>query len=319
MNRQDTYFMGMPPPDSTLQGASQAFLLHLEVQRKYSPRTIDAYDRILKELQIYLSPPPHDQAIPVAKLTVNTIRRWSYVLRNQRHLSAASIAQTIACLKSFGKFLARNEWLPSNPADPVASPKKPSRLVHFLSERALSPKALDDTSDLDSTQAVRSRALLELFYGSGLRLSECHGLDWVHLDKKARLVRVTGKGNKTRIIPLTSSSLAWLQRYAEALQAEGMAPSPHVAVFRNTKGERLSPRTMQRDIHALLRSVGWEGKASPHVLRHSFATHLLDGGADLMAVKEMLGHSSLSTTQVYTHVTPERLKEAFRKAHPHGE
>lgn len=316
---QDTYFMFMTPPRSHLQDARDAFLLHLEVQRNYSQHTREAYSRILNQFFEFLTPPPHDQPIPLEKFTTDAIRRWSYSLRNQRKWAPASISQAIACLKSLGKFLARNQWISSNPADSVASPKKPSRLVHFLSERALDPAKLNAIPIEGNANHMRSRTLLELFYGSGIRLSECVQLDWKDVDFSAKLVRVTGKGNKTRIVPLTSTSIQWLQSYQQELAEQGIASLPQSPVFRNSKGARLSPRTVQTDIYRILRDIGWEGKASPHVLRHSFATHLLDEGADLMAVKEMLGHASLSTTQVYTHVTPERLKEAFRKAHPHGE
>lgn len=307
----------MSPAVSTIQEARQAFLLHLQTQRNYSPLTLAAYGRIIEAYLEFLTSPPHTQPVPLEKMTMDSIRRWSYVLRTQKKLAPASVSQSIACLKSLGKYLARTGLLDSNPADLVASPKKASRLVHFLSERALSTEQLDLKSTEDSP--VRVRALVELFYGSGIRLSECQSLDWGNIDMQAKLTRVTGKGNKTRIVPLTDTSIEWLTKYKHELSEQGFASLPNSAVFRNAKGERLSTRTIQKDVYRFLRNIGWDGKASPHVLRHSFATHLLDHGADLISVKEMLGHASLSTTQVYTHITPERLKEAFRKAHPHGE
>lgn len=165
---------------------------------------------------------------------------------------------------------------------------------------------------------IRARVLLELIYGSGLRISECQSLTWLRLDFQNRTVRVIGKGNKEREVPLTRESIDWFNTYKLKLAEAGRLVSAKGAVFLNEQGEAHNVRTLRRDIHDLLRSIGWEGKASPHVLRHSFATHLLENGADLMSVKEMLGHESLATTQVYTHISAERLKESFKKAHPRG-
>jgi len=295
----------------SLAEARIAFLEYLQIQKGYSLRTVAAYGDILSQLLAYLG-----KSGSWETLDTEHIRQWLWEMRSKRKLSVGTISQAIACLKSFGKFALRNLWITRNPCNDINTPKKPGRLVQFLSERDLSSARLPEPEDEIS---LRARALLELFYGSGMRLSECAGLCWQDFDRNARVVRLLGKGRKTRIVPVTRTSMLFLERYRETLQTRGIIATPTSSVFINPQGKKLSARTMESDIHRLLREIGWEGKASPHVLRHSFATHLLDEGADLMSVKEMLGHSSLSTTQVYTHITPERLKEAYRKAHPRGE
>jgi len=300
--------------DSNLNVTVNHFLSYLQLQKLYSPLTVESYGRILAE---WLEFEGQNQK-PVESVTTANLRKWIWHLRTDRKLSVSTISLNVACLKSFGRFLVRSKLLASNPADEIPSPKKPKRLVSFISAKQLSLEKIPDVDRSDEV-AVRSRTLLELFYGSGMRLAECVSLHWGDLDSEARTARLLGKGRKVRITPLTQTSLDWLQRYGELLRMRGLAPRPDANIFLNPQGKALSRRTIEQNIHDLLRSIGCEGKASPHVLRHSFATHLLDEGADLIAVKEMLGHSSLSTTQVYTHVTAERLKQAFRKAHPRGD
>ena len=200
-------------------------------------------------------------------------------------------------------------------AETVPMPKRPKRLVSFLSQKDLAPEKFPEIEN-PTLPLIRARVLLELIYGSGLRISECQNLTWSKIDLSNRQVRVLGKGNKERIVPLTHDLVRWLNAYKLKLTEENRWASSNSPVFLNEHGEAHDVRTLRRDIHDLLKSIGWEGKASPHVLRHSFATHLLENGADIMSVKEMLGHSSLATTQVYTHVSAERLKEAFKKTHP---
>jgi len=163
---------------------------------------------------------------------------------------------------------------------------------------------------------VRARILLELIYGSGLRISECQMLTWDRIDTNAKLVRVLGKGNKERIVPLTESFIDRIANYKQMQVKAGHLPTATGYFFLSDNSKPFGLRTLRNDIQHLLREIGWEGKASPHVLRHSFATHLLENGAEIMSVKEMLGHSNISTTQVYTHVNAERLRAAFKKTHP---
>lgn len=288
------------------------FLDYLRTQKQYSARTITAYERILREFLEF-----HGAERPLEALDSEALRDWLWSLRTERQLSVASVAQALACLKSFGKYLLRIRVLADNPAARLQTPKRPRRLVSFLGQKDLNPLLVKNTVEASGNQ--RAQVLLELLYGSGLRISECAALTWSRLDLHAGWARPLGKGNKERLVPLTSLSKELLLQQQERLRADGFACLGRDPVFANRKGTALDVRTLRQDIHHLLRAMGWEGKASPHVLRHSFATHLLDNGASLVAVQELLGHQSLSTTQVYTHVTAERLLASYRKAHPRGE
>lgn len=288
----------------------EKFLNYITHQRLYSPRTVETYQKILhRYLETLPSNPSRDQ------FQTATIRQFIWTLKTEDKLAPTSIALHLACLKSFGKFIVRSHILDTNPAAPIPMPKKPKRLVSFLSQKDLK---VDQFKDIDSLSLphLRARLLLELIYGSGLRISECISLTWANIDKSSEQLKVLGKGNKERIIPITHELQKCLLQYQFLLEQELFPISIKGPVFVNKTGKTYNVRTLRMDIEHLLRSIGWEGKASPHVLRHSFATHLLENGADLLSVKEMLGHNSLSTTQVYTHVSAERLKKSFKKTHP---
>lgn len=295
---------------ATFSQLQQEFLDYLRIQRKYSPHTIEAYQRILCDFRVFLGEDPL-----ISAFQSSGIRDWLWHMRSHKKLAIASVAQSLACCKSFGKYLVRTGAIRINPVESISTPKKGKRIVSFLPEQRLRH---ENMPNLDTEEDLRTRTLFEIFYGSGIRLAECSSLCWNDLDLEKQLIRVTGKGNKTRIVPLTHDAIHFLHLYRESNHAKGFLTHGSARVFLNAKGKPLGIRTIETGIGNLLRSLGWTGKSSPHVLRHSFATHLLDQGADLMAVKEMLGHASLSTTQVYTHITPERLKAAFAKAHPRG-
>lgn len=290
----------------------ELFLEYIAKERRFSLRTVDTYRKALEK---FLGYQPKDATL--SEFRFERIRDFVWNLRQKENLQISSINLHLACLKSFGHYLVRSHRLDSNPADAVSMLKRPQRLVSFLSQKDLAESKFAEIEN-PSLQMIRARVLLELIYGSGLRISECQNLVWNRLDFKNRSVRVLGKGKKERIVPLTHESAKWILTYKLKLQDEGRMPLQNGPVFLNAEGKAHDVRTLRHDIHDLLQSIGWEGKASPHVLRHSFATHLLENGADIMTVKEMLGHSSLATTQVYTHVSAERLKESFKKAHPRG-
>lgn len=286
------------------------FIDYITHQRLYSSRTIDTYQKTLRKYLNTLSKEPGRE-----EFNTISVRQFIWVLKTEEKLAPTSIGLHLACLKSFGKYLVRSHFLTTNPAASIPMPKKPKRLVSFLSQKELKLEKFEEIEAL-TLPLLRARLLLELIYGSGLRISECESLTWMSIDKKAELVKVLGKGNKERIVPITQELLKWLKEYKFVLEQEKHPVLPQGPVFVNQTGKTYNVRTLRLDIEHLLRSIGWEGKASPHVLRHSFATHLLENGADLVSVKEMLGHNSLSTTQVYTHVSAERLKKSFKKAHP---
>ena len=246
------------------------------------------------------------------------IKAFVWDLKIKQKLAPTSICEHLAALKSFGKYLVRSKILDKNPAEAVPMPKRPKRLVNVLGQKDLAESKLDELEEnKDPTlPQVRARLLLELIYGSGLRISECQNLTWDRIDVNSKLVRVLGKGNKERIVPITESFINRIANYKQMQLQASHTPTTTGLVFLSEDGKPFGLRTLRNDIHDLLREIGWEGKASPHVLRHSFATHLLENGAEIMSVKEMLGHSNISTTQVYTHVNAERLREAFKKTHP---
>ncbi len=293
-----------------LQNHISNFLTYLETQRRFSPRSIDTYRKSLDKFLALVG----EEAL-LESFSEMQVKNFVWDLKMRQNLSPASICEHLAALKSFGKYLVRSSILEINPAGNVPMPKRPKRLVAFLGQKDLAEKNFDDL-ECSTLPQIRARVLLELIYGSGLRISECQSLTWDRLREKERLVRVLGKGNKERIVPITDSLVERLGLFKAKLTEAGHLISATGFVFVSEDGKPYSIRTLRNDIQNLLREIGWEGKASPHVLRHSFATHLLENGAEIMSVKEMLGHSSISTTQIYTHVNAERLKQAFKKTHP---
>ena len=289
----------------------QNFLIYLQTQRRYSERTVDTYRKSLEKYLATLA-----DNTPLEAFTEMSVKNFVWELKIKQKLAPTSICEHLAALKSFGKYLVRSKILQKNPAETVPMPKRPKRLVQFLGQKDLAEEKFPELPEKPTLKQVRARLLLELIYGSGLRISECQSLCWNQLQIKEKLVRVIGKGNKERIVPITDTLTLWLEKFRAAEIEAGHAPSATSFVFLSEGGKPYDIRTLRNDIHDLLREIGWEGKASPHVLRHSFATHLLENGAEIMSVKEMLGHSNISTTQIYTHVNAERLKQAFKKTHP---
>lgn len=289
----------------------QNFLIYLQTQRRYSERTVDTYR---KSLEKYLTTLADNAQLEV--FTETSVKNFVWELKIKQKLAPTSICEHLAALKSFGKYLVRSKILQKNPAEAVPMPKRPKRLVQFLGQKDLAEEKFPELPENPTLPQIRARLLLELIYGSGLRISECQSLHWNQLRIKEKLVCVIGKGNKERIVPITDSLVSWLEKFRVVEIEAGHATTETSYVFLSENGKPYDVRTLRNDIHDLLREIGWEGKASPHVLRHSFATHLLENGAEIMSVKEMLGHSNISTTQIYTHVNAERLKQAFKKTHP---
>lgn len=289
----------------------QNFMAYLSGQRRYSERTVDTYRKSFKKFSAIVG-----EDAPLSSFSEMQLKTFVWELKMKQGLAPTSICEHLAAMKSFGKYLVRSLAMQKNPAEAIPMPKRPKRLVNVLSQKDLAEEKFPDLPADAKLPQVRARLLLELIYGSGLRISECQGLTWDRIDTSAKLVRVLGKGNKERIVPITDTLTGWINLFKAKLAEAGHVVTSTGFVFLSEGGEPYSVRTLRNDIHDLLREIGWEGKASPHVLRHSFATHLLENGAEIMSVKEMLGHSSISTTQVYTHVNAERLKAAFKKTHP---
>jgi integrase/recombinase XerC len=315
----------MPPPARSDRGPSRpeakAFGRYLAKERNDSPHTVKAYMRDLAELEIFC-----DRYYGGAE-------RWEWrsvdrlALRSfmgeltHRGLAKRSVARALSVARSFYRFLGQRYGLEENPAKGLRLPRLERRLPQVLDRSQIDAifrhaEALAETGDFGP---VRDLTMLELFYSTGMRLSEVAGLDLRDVDVISQQAKVRGKGRKERLLPFGRHASAALRRYLperELLIGRTSGPTDGQALFVSRRGRRLSPRGVQRAIARFLRTVGAGTGYRVHTLRHSFATHLLDAGADLRAVQELLGHASLSTTQVYTHTSVARLKKVYRDAHP---
>ncbi len=281
---------------------------YLADERNLSPHTSSAYLRDLNEFMVFLGGDEDVAVAALKRVDSFVLRRYLAELhkRNQR----TSIARKLSALRTFFRYLVREGVLSANPAEGLSTPKLNRYLPKTLSVDEAT--ALMERGYGNSQRDLRDRAIVELFYASGLRVSELTSLDVGSLDLREKLVRVVGKGRKERILPIGRKSHEALQAY---LEARGM-PADEEPLFLNARGGRLTPRSVQRNLKARLIKAGVLKDISPHALRHSFATHLLDGGADLRAIQELLGHASLSTTQKYTQVSVDQLLSVYDKAHP---
>ncbi len=300
-----------------------AFLRHLEDERQLSDHTVRAYRRDLGELEAFLTEYLGGAAwrwADVDRLALRGFLGWC----RRRGRSRRTVARKLSAARTFFRYLHLEDHIPSNPTRAVRAPRVDRRLPgHLTLPDVRTVFEVAETRAAENTlSGSRSLVILELLYGSGLRLSELHALDLDALDRRRGLVRVLGKGNKERVVPVTEAALRALERY-EARRNEALAGAggggDGTALLLNARGRRLSRRSIQEAVRRSLQAASGARGLSAHALRHSFATHLLEGGADLMAVKELLGHVSLSTTQIYTHTTKERLLRVYRDAHPRSE
>ena len=284
-----------------------AFCTYLETERNASPHTLAAYRRDLAQLAAFVSREKGDDA-SAAEVDHLLLRRHLALLGKKARKS--SIGRKLAAIRSFFRFLLRRGSIAKNPAELIASPKKEQRLpFHLDIDQATT---LVEAPPDNGRYSLRDRAALELLYSSGLRVSELTGLDIGDLDLAGGMVRVMGKGGKERIVPVGSRAIQAIQAYlSHRGELAGTGP-----LFLNTRGERINRRSVARIVDAHVLRIAAFKRISPHVLRHTFATHMLEGGADLRAIQELLGHASLSTTQKYTHVGIDRLMEVYDKAHP---
>jgi integrase/recombinase XerC len=292
-----------------MDGATSSFLDHLRIERRASAHTIRSYEQDLATYCLYLSEVQPDGADPAAA-DVQRLRRYSAWLTGQGY-SASTVARRLACLRSYFRYLRRRGSLTVDPSAGLRNPKQPRRLPRLL--RVDQVIRLLDGVPTDAPLGVRDRAMLETLYGGGLRVSELVGLNIEDLDSEQGLARVRGKGRRQRLCPLGPVAFDWLGRWIPLRRPSRPLEK---AVFLNKHGTRLTTRSVGRLLDGHLSRAGLLSTASPHTLRHSFATHLLDRGADLRSVQELLGHRNLTTTQIYTHVTQERLREVYQGAHP---
>lgn len=291
------------------------FCHHLEVERNLSPHTLRAYRQDLTEFSRFLTNDADAKGGLLPKVSlrqVDALVLRRYLARLHKTNRRTSIGRKLSAVRSFFRYFVRQGDLEVNPAETISTPKR----EHYLPKVLTVDEVFDLIKAADGAEplTIRDCAILELFYSSGLRVGELAGLDVGHLDLREGLVRVRGKGDKERIVPLGRPARQAIGRYL----AERGAPDRDQPLFLNYRGGRLSARSIERNLKKWLLRAGILKNASPHALRHSFATHLLDGGADLRAIQELLGHASLSTTQKYTQVSLDRLMDVYDRAHPRG-
>lgn len=285
----------------------QQFLDHLATQRLLSSHTITNYQRALLSLQQLMA---NEQLTSWQQLNGDVIRQWVASSR-QQGLSARSIATKLSSLRSFCKYLIKIEYLTQDPSVGIKAPKQSKPLPKNVNVDQVSQ--LLDIDD-DDPLAIRDRAIMEVFYSSGLRLAELANLDLNDIDTHQQLVKVTGKGDKQRLVPITNTALQQLQKWYQV--RELIAPVSEKAIFVSQHGKRISHRSIQVRMKKWATQQQLATTIHPHKLRHSFATHMLEESSDLRAVQEMLGHADLSTTQVYTQLDFQHLAKVYDQAHP---
>jgi integrase/recombinase XerC len=289
----------------------EAFLEALRI-RAVSEHTLINYESDLREFQAFLE----KRKTNFESIDDFTVRQFLTYLY-ERKLQKSSIARKLACLRTFFKFLVRDGRLKSNPAELISAPRLPKKLPSYLTEREAA--MVVEMPQGDSLKQLRSRAILELLYASGLRVAELVGLNDENVDMPQQLVRVFGKGRKQRIVPFGDLAAQALGGYLAERNRLSLAQpdaNGHTPVFVSTRGHRLNGREVRRLVEIVRTQLPSGRRLTAHTLRHTFATHLLERGADLRAIQELLGHSSLATTEKYTHVTLEHLRAEYDKAHP---
>lgn len=289
------------------------FAAYLRLERGQSPRTSEEYARDVELFAQFLEP-GHDKEAPFTKLagtTVSDVRRFVMELMGPRKYSASSVRRKIAALRSFFSLQKREGRRADNPAQDVPPPKAPKRLPHVMSEREVGKLLRTRVAGKTEFARLRDLAMMELLYASGIRRAELVGLNISDVDLDRRLMRVIGKGNKQRTVFINRASADAIRNYL------GVRPrTPDEALFISRRKTRMSHRQAWVIFRQFAELAGLTQHVTPHVMRHSFATHLLENGADLMTIKELLGHESLSTTQIYTNVSLEHMRRSYEEAHP---
>ena len=298
----------------TLEQGLAEFLTHLGLEKNASDKTVKSYREDLTQALGFVRDRLKKTQVAPADWTTRLVRSFVSWLHEQGY-AKSTIARRLAAVRSFSKYLCREGVLESNPAQALRGPRQDKKLPHFLTVADVQ-KLLAAPPDSD-WMGRRDRAMLETLYASGIRVSELVGLDVLGVDLNDGIITVRGKGKKERLALLgpdaTAAVARWLDDRSALLARTGQDTA---AVFLNNKGGRLTTRSVGRLLENHLKTAGLDPRTSPHTLRHSFATHMLDAGADIRGVQELLGHKSLATTQVYTHVTTQRLQQSYQKAHP---
>lgn len=301
--------LNSPAPEVSLDDSATRFITYLQDVRRLSPHTISNYTRDLLSLQHYCEKSNKDG---IEALVEADIRAWASQL-HRRGLAGGSIQRSLSATRSYYNFLGREKGELRNPATSVQAPRKPRKL----------PKTLDADQvdkylefDLDTALALRDSAMAELFYSSGLRLAELAAVNINDIDPQSKLLTVTGKGRKTRTVPVGSVALQTIARWLEIRPPDAAEMADPGALFTSNRGHRISVRNIQARLKLQGRKSGMHQDVHPHMLRHSFASHMLESSGDLRAVQELLGHANISTTQIYTHLDFQHLAKVYDAAHP---
>jgi len=299
-----------------MQTAVRSFLNYLKVERNASALTIKSYADDLTHLQEFYS--EHHGRVPQpGDVDVSQLRGYVAYLHECGY-ARATVARRLACMRSFFRYCNREGICDKNPARPLRTPRAGRKLPHFLTTEEVGKLLI--TPPANQNDGLRDRAILETMYSAGLRVAEVVALSVKDFDRAQGILRVLGKGRKERVAPVGSFAIKALAAWMELRKPDPHAdPKDSEALFLNRFGRRLTTRSIGRMLEKHIAMAGLSTQTSPHTLRHSFATHLLDGGADLRSVQELLGHKSLTTTQIYTHVSTRRLKETYEAAHPHAQ
>ncbi|HEY2241457.1 MAG TPA: tyrosine recombinase XerC [Streptosporangiaceae bacterium] len=313
---------GQAATPAWVQDALAKFHRHVDAERGLSPHTVRGY---VGDVQSLLTHADQQGVRGVAELTATVLRSW-LAGQHQAGASRATLARRGAAARAFTAFAHQRGLLATDPGTALGTPKVRRTLPHVLRHQEISDVLASSEADIEqpppdrtpaeAAVALRDAAILELLYATGIRVSELCGLDTGALDLGRRTVRVFGKGGKERTVPVGIPAVRAVEQWQQAGRPVLLTPASGQALFLGARGGRIDPRTARRVVHERLHAAGVGTETGPHGLRHTAATHLLEGGADLRSVQEMLGHSSLATTQIYTHVSADRLKASYRQAHP---
>jgi len=287
----------------------QKFLFHLQKEKGYSIHTINAYRNDLEQFYLFLN------GKSMLKVTQKQIQDF-IAFELEKGINPKTISRRLAALKSFFEYCVHFKNLDQNPTLFVENLKQTHSLPDYIDANNLS-QILSSIS-VDTLLGTRDLAIMELFYSTGMRLSELVNLNVNDLDFSTQIVKVFGKGRKERLIPFGKHAKICIVNYLKKRGIAGKTQLKKTPLFVSNRKTRISNRTVQRRIRMYLMSVAGKGSSGPHTLRHAFATHLLERGADIRSVKELLGHDSLSSTQIYTHIQPEKMKQIYKQSHPHG-
>ena len=299
-----------------MRAAINNFLTYLTVEKGFSENTIAAYHNDLNQLASFAEIEATRQGYPLSWNSFSRQGMLSYLLNlKERNYAATTVARKVAAAKSFFDFMVAEGNIKDNPTHDVGSPKLGKSLPKPISISQVR-RLLEQPTKLSTSEAKRDRAMLELLYASGMRVSELVSLNLGDVDTKGDSVRCFGKGHKERIIPIYRQAALTVEEYVTEARPRLAHNDTERALFLNRRGERLTRQGLWQILKGYAKSAGLEADITPHTLRHSFATHMLSGGADLRSVQELLGHANISTTQVYTHLTTEHIRRTYERSHP---